>query len=185
MRRCLRRALSPLGFKWFAFLGDLPPGPPPSGHAALVGGGHRRLAALADRTSARQARRAIAYLHYRVAAYFRSADQCANIMRGPLVHLARDAVRTAPSAGRAPNLVPGGLRLFEKAQKGAVLEGVVVALRGGRTPGLLGDVHLVVAIRHWPTGRPPPRNTRPPVGRMKPGATPMSSRRRPRAPRQD
>lgn len=49
----------------------------------------RQLAALADRTSARHARRAIAYLHYRVAPYFRSADQCANIMRGPLVHLVR------------------------------------------------------------------------------------------------
>lgn len=37
----------------------------------------RGLAVLADRTSAHHVRRAIAYLHYRVAPYFRSADQWA------------------------------------------------------------------------------------------------------------
>jgi hypothetical protein len=49
----------------------------------------RRLAPLADRLSLEQARRMVAYLHYRVGRYFRVEAHAANAMRGPLVHLVR------------------------------------------------------------------------------------------------
>jgi TolB-like protein/DNA-binding winged helix-turn-helix (wHTH) protein/tetratricopeptide (TPR) repeat protein len=48
-----------------------------------------RLAPLADRADIDQARRAIAYLHFRVADLFRNPAHAANLMRGPLTHLVR------------------------------------------------------------------------------------------------
>jgi len=49
----------------------------------------RTLSPWVDRASEGQARRLVAYLHYRVARYFRSAEHAANIMRGPLTHMVR------------------------------------------------------------------------------------------------
>lgn len=49
----------------------------------------RILAPLADRSGLEQARRAVAYLHYLVAPYFRGPGHAANILRGPLTHLVR------------------------------------------------------------------------------------------------
>ena len=49
----------------------------------------RTLMPLVDRASESQARRVLAYLHYRVAGYFRAPGHAANIMRGPLTHLIR------------------------------------------------------------------------------------------------
>jgi hypothetical protein len=49
----------------------------------------RQLAPLADRADIDQARRMIAYLHYRVADLFQTPAHSANIMRGPLTHLVR------------------------------------------------------------------------------------------------
>ena len=58
----------------------------------------RRLAPLADRMSEGHARRVVAYLHYRVARYFRSPRHAANTMRGPLTHLVRRFGPTVASA---------------------------------------------------------------------------------------
>lgn len=49
----------------------------------------------ADRADLNQAQRALAYLHFRVARYFRAPGHAANLMRGPLIHLVR---RLGPEA---------------------------------------------------------------------------------------
>jgi DNA-binding winged helix-turn-helix (wHTH) protein/tetratricopeptide (TPR) repeat protein len=49
----------------------------------------RTLAPVVDRASLDRARRAVAYLHYLIAPYFRAPGHAANILRGPLTHLVR------------------------------------------------------------------------------------------------
>lgn len=71
--------IAPMALQTFGFLFI------PDGDVGLA----RKLAHRADKMDERQARRAVAYLHYRIARHFRKSEHAANILRGPLTHLVR------------------------------------------------------------------------------------------------